>query len=413
MGNILNIINSNQDFYNVSDECKEIYIDCMDGPFFSGEIKNYFKFTIVNTDSIRENTNYIYPIQCRSVDGIFSGLHYIPNKVVELVNQNKCKVIFSYESEGDFPLEDFNTWFYWSKFILKERIDLDNVYIFSNDFKAEERNNTQIKFFSSIHFLDSISHSFNKIVEKQNGVEELSEFPYNFIVKKSNEIDLNKKTKHFLSYLRNCARPHRVALASYFQHHNLWDTNNISFLKISWDNDECLYLPEYLIPAQKELDKKEIVEIDTHHLERKTGFGTIFSSNWENYQETFLSVVSETCYDNKKNDCLYISEKSLKPIMNLHPFIIFSTPYFLKNLKELGFKTFNGFIDESYDDEQCPKRRLELIFTELDKFKEKSIKELKDWWIEIIPILEHNQNRLIELGKSKTEKIKLLENLYD
>src|SRR6056300_914682 len=142
MGNILNIINSNQDFYNVSDECKEIYIDCMDGPFFSVEIKNYFKFTIVNTDSIRENTNYIYPIQCRSVDGIFSGLHYIPNKVVELVNQNKCKVIFSYESEGDFLLEDFNTWFYWSKFILKERIDLDNVYILSNDFKAEERNNT-------------------------------------------------------------------------------------------------------------------------------------------------------------------------------------------------------------------------------------------------------------------------------
>ena len=56
---------------------------------------------------------------------------------------------------------------------------------------------------------------------------------------------------------------------------------------------------------------------------------------------------------------------------------------------------------------------LQMIFDELDKFRSKSFDELKDWWREILPILEHNQNRLLEIGQQKTKKIKLLENLYD
>ena len=44
------------------------------------------------------------------------------------------------------------------------------------------------------------------------------------------------------------------------------------------------------------------------------------------------------------------SEKILKPIMNLHPFIVFSVPGFLGQLEQLGFKEisitnlFNGII---------------------------------------------------------------------
>ena len=35
--------------------------------------------------------------------------------------------------------------------------------------------------------------------------------------------------------------------------------------------------------------------------------------------------------------------------MNLQPFIVMSTPKFLQFLKDNGFKTFDGFINESYD----------------------------------------------------------------
>ena len=150
--------------------------------------------------------------------------------------------------------------------------------------------------------------------------------------------------------------------------------------------------------------------MDTKNLQDTQGFDTSFSSNWKHYQETFLSIVSETIYDGRLN---FFSEKICKPLINLHPFIIMSTPYSLKFLKKFGFKTFHPFINEQYDTEENDLKRMQMIFDELDKFRNKSDKELKDWWEEILPVLEHNQKVFINMGKQKTKKIKLLERLYD
>ena len=90
-----------------------------------------------------------------------------------------------------------------------------------------------------------------------------------------------------------------------------------------------------------------------------------------------------------------------------------STPHSLQKLRKFGFKTFDGFIDESYDEEENNLKRTQMIFDELDKFRNRTDKELKDWWKQILPILEHNQKTFINMGNKKTKKIKLLENLYD
>jgi hypothetical protein len=82
-------------------------------------------------------------------------------------------------------------------------------------------------------------------------------------------------------------------------------------------------------------------------------------------------------------------------------------------LKEFGFKTFHPFINERYDKQENDLERMQMIFDELDKFKNKSDKELKDWWKQILPILEHNQKTLINMGNKKTKKMKLLEKLND
>jgi hypothetical protein len=104
-----------------------------------------------------------------------------------------------------------------------------------------------------------------------------------------------------------------------------------------------------------------------------------------------------------------MTEKIMKPLYNLHPFIVTTSPFFLKKLKELGFKTFSPFIDESYDNETDHTKRMELIFDELDRFRNKSLDELKSWWKDILPILEHNQKTFFNMSIEKTKKIKLLE----
>ena len=152
------------------------------------------------------------------------------------------------------------------------------------------------------------------------------------------------------------------------------------------------------------------IEIDTQNLQDTQGFDTSFSSDWKHYQETFLSIVSETIYGGRLN---FFSEKICKPLINLHPFILMSTPYSLKHLKKFGFKTFHPFINEQYDKEENDLKRMQMIFDELNKFRNKSNEELKDWWEEILPVLEHNQKTFINMGNKKTKKIKLLERLYD
>ena len=39
------------------------------------------------------------------MDGIYSAFFKIPQPVLDLVNQDRCKVVFSYEAEGDLDIE--------------------------------------------------------------------------------------------------------------------------------------------------------------------------------------------------------------------------------------------------------------------------------------------------------------------
>jgi len=78
----------------------------------------------------------------------------------------------------------------------------------------------------------------------------------------------------------------------------------------------------------------------------------------------------------------------------LHPFILVGHPYSLKKLKELGFKTFSPWIDESYDEIEDESIRMYRVLNEIDKLCSKSLDELHEMYIEMWPILEHNYKRL-------------------
>lgn len=62
-----------------------------------------------------------------------------------------------------------------------------------------------------------------------------------------------------------------------------------------------------------------------------------------------------------------ITEKTNKPIACCKPFIAFSTPYFLEDVRQLGFETFSPYIDESYDTETDNQKRLNMIVDEIER----------------------------------------------
>jgi len=105
------------------------------------------------------------------------------------------------------------------------------------------------------------------------------------------------------------------------------------------------------------------------------------------------NIVTETIF---YQDKLHLTEKIFKPIVLRRPFILIGAPGNLQYLKEYGFKTFDKWIDESYDSEQDPDLRIEKIVLELKKLEGKNLLEMYN---EMLPILEHNHNHFF--GKFK------------
>jgi len=109
----------------------------------------------------------------------------------------------------------------------------------------------------------------------------------------------------------------------------------------------------------------------------------------QDFERTFMSVVTETLVD---NGTLFFSEKIWKPIMLGHPFMVYGNQYSLKYLKNLGFKTFDKWIDESYDNEPDRDVRCHIIVNEIEKFSKKTLEELKQIRLEMHEICEFNFN---------------------
>ena len=136
--------------------------------------------------------------------------------------------------------------------------------------------------------------------------------------------------------------------------------------------------------AWKDLEKNhfplivDVDEWDTNHY--KT------SVDWL-YSRTFFSIVTESIFEDVS---VFLDEKVWKPIYNYHPFIILGCPNSLKKLREWGFKTFHPHINESYDEEINPGKRMSMIVDEVERLSSMSFDELKKWYKELIPILKHN-----------------------
>jgi hypothetical protein len=106
----------------------------------------------------------------------------------------------------------------------------------------------------------------------------------------------------------------------------------------------------------------------------------------EVHLDTWVSVVSEASFSDEENT-IFLSEKLFKPIVCMHPFIVVGNRGSLKKLRDMGYKTFEGFIDESYDDLPTIER-FDAIIETIKKVRK--IENKLAWYESMKDILEHN-----------------------
>jgi hypothetical protein len=222
-------------------------------------------------------------------------------------------------------------------------------------------------------------------------------------------LEIKDYPKKFLNFNRRW-RPHRPAFVSFLACHNLLDLGHVS-LALSDDNTNWQKIWPGLIDIHKndleELNtllsnRDKILNIPPLYLDRKdleVNHVTLLPSTKQYYQDTYFSVVSETNYYAYLDPGRFLSEKLFKPIVHQHPFIILSRPGCLAALQSIGYKTFSGLIDESYDQETNDVKRMGMIVQEVKRLCELDTKSLNNFLIESKKICLENYNTLM----NKTE----------
>jgi len=105
------------------------------------------------------------------------------------------------------------------------------------------------------------------------------------------------------------------------------------------------------------------------------------------HDQSFFTVVTETEMTSKP---IRITEKALKPLVNFHPFLILGNPGSLGFVRDLGFQTFAGFMDESYDQEPNPIARFKLLYRQFSKLCRADEADLKHREAKMRERLTHN-----------------------
>ena len=122
---------------------------------------------------------------------------------------------------------------------------------------------------------------------------------------------------------------------------------------------------------------------------RNFNFDLIVGAQRKPYAEYFIEIVGET-------DILttnWITEKTVKNLFIGKPFIIMGAPGSLAKIKDLGFRTFDKWIDESYDEIENIHLRLEHIKKEIDRLAGKNLDELAAMSQEMTEVFVHNRKR--------------------
>ena len=125
------------------------------------------------------------------------------------------------------------------------------------------------------------------------------------------------------------------------------------------------------------------------------------------YIDTVCSIVSET---NDNDTDVFMTEKIWKPIIAQHVFVVHGNHLYLQKLREIGFKTFGSYFDESYDLENDKNKKINAIVSLCKHLKTVN---WQDIYRQTIALRQHNYDTFFNKEKLSAEVNKVLISFLD
>jgi len=386
---------------------------------YVGELKYIPKknITDVNEDDLKNWVNVIvnYPDHTILNDLDMDKVLNLSKKSISLLkNNDNVFLLIGDKREGNYIVND-SFWEAIIKFRKKNNIPYDKVVVINNNSRLSH---PDVKTTPMPLYL--LSHRLNPtILELEN---EIHSDDFISIVLKS-DLDSKKiRNKRFLSYNRCGWRWHRALILSKLYKLGILDNTIFSFYENPYFDDKfkfgnLIYLPSIFEGLKiDDKDKWDILKflVDKcptkldHPTSESASGGHNYFSKKEHYLDTYVSIVNETGI---LDDVTFITEKTIRPMFNRHPFIVWGNPYILKTLRFYGFKTFDWLIDESYDECENANDRFDMILKEIEKLNELPIEKLHKLYYDNMDIMEYNYQHLKTLEKNYKLDNLLIKNL--
>lgn len=109
----------------------------------------------------------------------------------------------------------------------------------------------------------------------------------------------------------------------------------------------------------------------------------------EYFEKTFVYIITES---KPEIDFNFLTEKTYKAFYHGIPFLMIGPAKSLEYLKKIGFKTFDKWFDESYDDEIDLNIRTNKIYNEINRINLLPKTELSKIKNDMFSILKHNND---------------------
>ena len=204
--------------------------------------------------------------------------------------------------------------------------------------------------------------------------------------------------KHDFLYLNKALRSHRMKLYDKLLEEAVLDNSVHTFHQ---------HKTKRKMPAEYELPG-----VDPDHYPR---FGFDQDIYELPYIDTVCSLVSET---NDNDYEVFMTEKIWKPIIAQQVFVVHGNYLYLQKLREMGFKTFGNYFDESYDLEKDSDKRIDSLVTLCKNLKEKCSKgslvesgnkKWQDIYLQTQSLRKHNYDTFFDREKLSVQINKTLE----
>ena len=352
------------------------------------EYREYYGLDITEVDVNTCGDFYIFPVNALWAkfelfeEKTFFG-NYLSEKVIKDLQSDKCLLHINWINEVyRFDRIHINRLF---RFLMKNNISPNNILISSDNFQFK-------KDFNNWNKIEPINILELAISEKN--IECTTHYRGFKVINEKDAFNDKLRHSHFLS-VGFAPHQHRVDLVNFYEKENYNDD------KVLWSA----------------LWKNKTISDEFHWPVNGKQEDWCMEMNLNEYGQnpylhSYLEIVAETVFDGTATQ---LSTAPFKPMVNLQPFIYVTSCGGLKVLQSLGYKTFEFFIDESYDDIEDNVVRMKKIQSEIKRVCNMNKNELHDSYYKMKDILIYNRNNFLSKGKTRVIDTlqKYLENSYE